>query len=48
MKMSEFTNDELMEVCTFLIKCYVTDDKTTETEEIGRIINRIILKNLDI
>ncbi|MBL4863257.1 MAG: hypothetical protein JKY09_09620 [Crocinitomicaceae bacterium] len=46
--MDEFTKDELYALARYLIIVYVTDDKTTETIEINRLINRMILDGLNV
>ena len=45
--MSEFSNDQLMAVCRWLIITYITDDKTTEPDEVKNTIDRIILNMMD-
>lgn len=46
--MDQFTKEELYALARYLIIIYVTDDKTTETDEINRLINRFILAGLNI
>ena len=46
--MEKFTKEELYKLARYLLIVYVTDDKTTETEEINRMIDRLILSGLDL
>jgi len=44
----EFTKEDLYKLARYLLIVYVTDDKTTETDEINRMIDRLILSGLDL